>query len=47
MILIAEDSMITAELERNILVNAGYEVDTAIDGIDAMDKLHGKNMTCW
>ena len=41
-ILIAEDSMITAEMERNILVNAGYEVDTAIDGIDAMDKLHGK-----
>ncbi len=41
-ILIAEDSMITAELEKNILVNAGYEVDVAIDGIDAMDKLHGK-----
>ena len=41
-ILIAEDSMITAELEKNILANAGYEVDVAIDGIDAMDKLHGK-----
>ena len=41
-ILIVEDSMITAELEKNILVNAGYEVDVAIDGIDAMDKLHGK-----
>jgi len=41
-ILVAEDSMITAELEKNILVNAGYEVDIAIDGIDAMDKLHGK-----
>ncbi|HHT9159215.1 MAG TPA: hybrid sensor histidine kinase/response regulator [Candidatus Brocadiaceae bacterium] len=41
-VLIAEDSMITAELEKNILANAGYEVDTAIDGIDAMDKLHGK-----
>jgi len=41
-ILVAEDSMITAELEKNILVNAGYEVDVAIDGIDAMDKLHGK-----
>ena len=23
-------------------MNAGYEVDVAIDGIDAMDKLHGK-----
>ncbi|HHT9144789.1 MAG TPA: hybrid sensor histidine kinase/response regulator [Candidatus Wunengus sp. YC61] len=41
-ILIAEDSMITAELEKNILANAGYEVDVAIDGIDAMDKLHEK-----
>ncbi|HHT9112003.1 MAG TPA: hybrid sensor histidine kinase/response regulator [Candidatus Wunengus sp. YC65] len=41
-ILVAEDSMITAELEKNILMNAGYEVDVAIDGIDAMDKLHGK-----
>ena len=41
-VLIAEDSMITAELEKNILENAGYEVDIAIDGIDAMDKLHGK-----
>ena len=42
MILIAEDSMIIAELEKNILVNAGYEVDIATDGIDAMDKLHAK-----
>ena len=41
-ILIVEDSMITAELEKNILENAGYEVNIAIDGIDAMDKLHGK-----
>lgn len=41
-ILIAEDSMITAELEKNILTNAGYEVDIAIDGIDALEKLHGK-----
>ena len=40
--MIAEDSMITAELEKNILANAGYEVDVAIDGIDAMDKLHEK-----
>ncbi|HHT9110404.1 MAG TPA: hybrid sensor histidine kinase/response regulator [Candidatus Brocadiaceae bacterium] len=43
MILIAEDSMITAELERNILVNAGYMVDVANDGIDAIDKLHMKH----
>ena len=41
-ILIAEDSMITAELERNILINAGYETDVATDGIEAMEKLHSK-----
>ena len=41
-ILIAEDSMITAELERNILINAGYEADVATDGIKAMEKLHSK-----
>lgn len=41
-ILIAEDSMITAELERNILINAGYEADVATDGIEAMEKLHSK-----
>lgn len=41
-ILIAEDSMITAELERNILANAGYEADVAADGVDAMEKLHSK-----
>jgi DNA-binding response OmpR family regulator len=35
--------MITAELEKNILINAGYEVDVAIDGIDALDKLYSKD----
>jgi two-component system chemotaxis sensor kinase CheA len=43
LVLIAEDSMITAELEKNILINAGYEVDVAIDGIDALDKLYSKD----
>jgi chemotaxis protein histidine kinase CheA len=38
-ILIVEDSIITAELEKNILENAGYDVDIATDGIDALDKL--------
>ncbi len=41
-ILVVEDSMITAELEKNILTNAGYDVNTAIDGIDAVDKLSVK-----
>lgn len=39
-ILIAEDSLLTAELEKNILENNGYEVDLAVDGVDAMDKLY-------
>lgn len=39
-ILIAEDSLITAELEKNILENNGYEVDLAVDGMDATDKLY-------
>ncbi len=38
-ILIVEDSIITAEMEKNILENAGYDVDIATDGIDALDKL--------
>lgn len=41
-ILIVEDSIITAELEKNILENVGYEVDIATDGIDALDKLSVK-----
>ena len=45
-ILIAEDSLLTAELEKNILENNGYEVDLAVDGVDAMDKLYmRKSMT--
>ena len=39
-ILITEDSLLTAELEKNILENNGYEVDLAVDGVDAMDKLY-------
>ena len=41
-ILIAEDSLITAELEKNIIENSGYEVDLAVDGMDALDKLYTK-----
>ena len=41
-ILIAEDSLITAELEKNIIENSGYAVDLAVDGMDALDKLYTK-----
>lgn len=38
-ILIVEDSLTVRELERNILEAAGYAVETAIDGLDALSRL--------
>lgn len=38
-ILVVDDSITTRTLEKNILEAAGYEVVTAIDGIEAMDYL--------
>ncbi|EKD27896.1 MAG: hypothetical protein ACD_79C00504G0002 [uncultured bacterium] len=38
-ILIVEDSLTTRELEKSILQTHGYEVDTSIDGMDALIKL--------
>jgi two-component system chemotaxis sensor kinase CheA len=38
-ILVVEDSLTTRELERAILENSGYDVDIAIDGLEALDKL--------
>lgn len=38
-ILIVEDSLTVRELERNILEAAGYTVETAADGLDALAKL--------
>jgi len=38
-ILIAEDSLTTRELERSILESEGYNVETAMDGIDALNKV--------
>ncbi|MBN2144508.1 MAG: hybrid sensor histidine kinase/response regulator [Candidatus Aureabacteria bacterium] len=38
-ILIAEDSLTTRELERSILESHGYYVDTAVDGLDALNKV--------
>lgn len=38
-ILIAEDSLTTREFERSLLQAQGYEVETAVDGLDALEKL--------
>ncbi|MDP3980630.1 MAG: hybrid sensor histidine kinase/response regulator [Chlamydiota bacterium] len=38
-VLIVEDSLTTRELEKSILDNAGYDVETAIDGLDALGKI--------
>jgi two-component system chemotaxis sensor kinase CheA len=38
-LLVADDSFTTRELIRSILQSAGYEVITAVDGLDALDKL--------
>lgn len=38
-ILIVEDALSTRELEKHILENEGYAVDTAVDGMDAMNKI--------
>ncbi|MFC1496558.1 response regulator [Candidatus Margulisiibacteriota bacterium] len=39
-VLIVEDALTTRELERSILETQGYKVVTAIDGLDALGKIH-------
>jgi len=38
-ILVVEDSLTTREFERSLLEANGYEVETAVDGLDALDKV--------
>lgn len=38
-LLLVEDSLIARDLERTILESAGYDVDVAVDGIDALERL--------
>ena len=39
-ILVAEDSITSRTLIKNILETAGYEVETTVDGMDAWSRLH-------
>jgi len=41
-ILVVDDSPTTRAILRNVLAAAGYQVRTAIDGIDALEKLHAE-----
>lgn len=40
-ILIVEDSLTTRELERSIIEAAGYKVEIAVDGVEAIEKVTG------
>ncbi len=41
-VLVAEDSVTSRSLLKTILESAGYNVKTAVDGIDALTSLHGE-----
>ncbi len=45
-VLVVEDSLVVRELQRNILEAAGYEVETAVDGNDALSHLLQKPVDC-
>jgi len=42
-VLVVEDTLTTRTLEKNILEAAGFDVTTAVDGEDALIKLHEKD----
>ena len=42
-ILVVEDSVMSRELEKNILEASGYDVDVAVDGVDGLSKLEEKS----
>jgi two-component system chemotaxis sensor kinase CheA len=41
-VLVVDDSLVAGELQKNILLAAGYESEIASDGIEALDCLHRK-----
>ena len=46
-ILVAEDSITSRTLLKSILRAAGYEVQVAVDGLDALTQLTGNPLTGW
>jgi two-component system chemotaxis sensor kinase CheA len=38
-VLVVEDSLVAGELQKNILVAAGYETEIAVDGVEAIECL--------
>jgi len=45
-VLVVEDSLVVRELQRNILESAGYKVETAVDGEDALAHLSKDKIDC-
>jgi two-component system, chemotaxis family, sensor kinase CheA len=45
-LLIVEDSMTTRTLLRNIMIGAGYDVETAVDGADGWSKVQQHRFDC-
>jgi two-component system, chemotaxis family, sensor kinase CheA len=45
-LLIADDSLTTRTLLRNIMLSAGYDVETAVDGVDAWAKVQQRKFDC-
>jgi two-component system, chemotaxis family, sensor kinase CheA len=45
-VLVVEDSMTTRTLLRNIMISAGYEVETSVDGADAWAKIQQRHYHC-
>lgn len=43
-ILVVEDSLTTRELMKNILKSAGFNVETASDGVEGLSRITGKNL---
>ncbi len=42
-ILVIDDSINSREIEKTILQSAGFQVQTAVDGIDGLEKLHSED----
>jgi two-component system chemotaxis sensor kinase CheA len=42
-VLVVDDSLVAGELQKNILLAAGYESEIATDGVDALECLHSSD----